>query len=197
MAADAPAPALALTHLQRTILTAYRRGRTHPAWLVTRADFVLAIADGASVRATAARLGATRVTVRKWVRRWTAAAARFAAADRGDDRVAAIERLIRETLADAPRAGAPATFTAEQIARILAVACEVPDDGDRPVSHWTPRELAAEVVTREIVPRISVRSVGRFLDFGGGRTQAAPEPVLADAADRRSGAAGRRDRRGL
>jgi hypothetical protein len=57
----------------------------------------------------------------------------------------------------------PATFTPEQLAKIIAVACEKPSDSERPVSHWTPRELAAEVILRGIVKTISARHVGRFL----------------------------------
>ena len=46
----------------------------------------------------------------------------------------------------------------------MAVACELPEQSDRPITHWTTRELADEVIKREIVPSISVRTVGRFLD---------------------------------
>ena len=42
------------------------------------------------------------------------------------------------------------------------MACETPEKSGRPVSHWTPRKLADEVVKRGIVPSISVRHVGRF-----------------------------------
>jgi len=31
------------------------------------------------------------------------------------------------------------------------------------LSHWTPRELAAEVILRGVVKTISARHVGRFL----------------------------------
>lgn len=47
--------------------------------------------------------------------------------------------------------------------QIMASACEDPQASGRPVSHWTPRELADEAVKRRIVERISPRSVGRFL----------------------------------
>jgi putative transposase len=67
------------------------------------------------------------------------------------------------TLGDEPRSRAPATFTVEQIVAIVAVACEVPEGSGRPISHWTPRELADEVIRRGIVSSISPRSVRRFL----------------------------------
>jgi hypothetical protein len=58
----------------------------------------------------------------------------------------------------------------EQIVQIVAVACEQPESSRRPISHWTPRELAQEVVKRGIVQEISPRSVGRFLKGGNAAT---------------------------
>ena len=67
-------------------------------------------------------------------------------------------------MVDAPRSGRPGDFTPEQIVQIIAIACEDPAAGaERPISHWTPREVADEAVKRKIVARISVRTVGRFL----------------------------------
>ena len=76
---------------------------------------------------------------------------------------------------------AVATFTPEQLCQLMAVACEPPGDSGRPISQWTPRELADEATKRGIVDRISARTVGRFLVSGGGRGQATPQPVLAHA----------------
>ena len=70
---------------------------------------------------------------------------------------------ILEVLSDAPRPGSPGTFTAEQVAAIVAVACESPKLSDRPIHRWTHRELRDEVVKRQIVTGISVAQVGRDL----------------------------------
>ena len=86
-------------------------------------------------------------------------------ADEGSDK--ALTTMIEGALADQPRAGTLATFTAEQIVQIVAVACEDPADSGRPVSHWTPREVAEEVRKRGLIETISTRSVGRFLKSGG------------------------------
>jgi transposase len=67
------------------------------------------------------------------------------------------------TLRDSSRSGRPIIFTAEQVVQIIAMACEVKDDSDSQVSHWTWGDLAAEAVNRKIVTSISVSSVGRFL----------------------------------
>jgi putative transposase len=90
----------------------------------------------------------------------------------------ALPTLIAEVLADAPRPGAPPTFSAEQVVQIIAMACTPPADSGRPVDAWTPRELADEAEKRQIVTSISARSVGRFLKRG--RSQAPSQPLLAE-----------------
>jgi len=137
-------------------------------------------ARGANNEEVGRQVGVTEDTARTWRRRWAdRAEALLAAEAEGDD--TALEAVILGVVADEPRSGAPATFTPEQLCQIMAIACEPPGDSGRPISQWTPRELADEASTRGIVARISARSVGRFLVSGSGRTQAAPEPVLAHA----------------
>jgi hypothetical protein len=74
-----------------------------------------------------------------------------------------LRRAIEQTLGDEPRPGPPGKFTPEQIVQILAVACEPPEKSGRPITHWTIPELVDEVITRGIVPSISVAQVGRYL----------------------------------
>jgi transposase len=72
---------------------------------------------------------------------------------------------IVEFLRDEPRRGAHPIYTPEQICQIVALALENPAErSERPISHWTTRELAHEAQKRKIVPRISARTVGRFLN---------------------------------
>jgi len=59
----------------------------------------------------------------------------------------------------------------------VALACEGPEHWQRPISHWTPRELADEAIKRGMVPSLSPRHVGRFLKSGG--VEAASKSVLA------------------
>jgi putative transposase len=115
----------------------------------------------------AADLGVLADTVGRWRRRWAEAQEQLAAAEEGPG-ASDLNRCITSLLADAPRAGCGGTFTPEQIVEIIAIACERPEeDSQRPVSHWTPREVAEEAVKRKIVSRISIRTVGRFLKSGG------------------------------
>src|SRR5438128_5906709 len=82
---------------------------------------------------------------------------------------------VAERLTDAPRCGAPARFTPEQVCQIIALACERPADSHRPISQWSHRELADEIVRRGIVEWISPRHAGRLLNRG--RPKSAPDQV--------------------
>lgn len=185
----ATAPPITLTAAQRAVLDRLARAGTTPQQVARRAQLVLAAADGTSTGAIARTWGITWRTAQRWRARWHATQEALLAAEAEggarDDR--ALTRIMLDVLADAPRPGAPATFPPEQLCQIRAVACEPPGDSGRPLSQWTPRELADEAVKRQIVARISARTVGRFLVLGGGRTQAPPQPVLAHAPRARSG----------
>ena len=85
--------------------------------------------------------------------------------------------VLLTTVAVSPAADPP-KFSAEQVTQILALACEPPQDSGRPVTHWTPRELAEEAKQRGIVRSISPRQVGRFLKDG--RPATAPQSLLAE-----------------
>jgi transposase-like protein len=130
----------ALEHLMRTHST--------PQQLALRARMIVHAADGVGVRESARELGVWPKTVRYWRKRW---------------RQAADGQSVPERLADAPRSGAPATYTPEQICAVIAMTCEKPSESERPISHWSQREIADEAMRRGLVPSISQRSVGRFL----------------------------------
>ncbi len=168
-----------LSARQRGLLEHLIRRQTSPQRLVRRAKTVLAAADGASNESIATRCGLSRNTVRTWRYRWGAGAAALAVAEGAGDTDKALRLRMEGLLDDAPRAGAPGEFRAEQLAQIISVACESPEDAGRPVSHWTPRELADEVIKRGIVKRISPRTVGRFLKRS--RPQTASVEVLAQS----------------
>ena len=175
-----PAPAaVTVSTAQHAVLTALRRRSSCPQALALRAAIILGAATGARNEPLARRLGCTPKTARKWRGRWLAALPRWLALD---DEPAALAVAIAAALADAPRPGAPATFTAEQIVQIINLACRSPEQLGRPVTAWTPRELADEAIAQGLVATVSPRTVGRFLRCGrryGGRSPATPSPVLA------------------
>jgi hypothetical protein len=73
---------------------------------------------------------------------------------------------VAERLQDAPRPGAKPTFSEEQRCQIAALACEAPQQADRPISQWTGREIADELKVRGIVSEISPRHAARLLKKG-------------------------------
>ena len=139
--------------------------------IAVRARIVLAAAEGKSNSQIVGELQVSRQMVRLWRERWLQL-----------QPIALTELSAEERLADLPRPGAPARISAGQRCQIEALACEKPDDSERPISHWTGREIADEIVKRGIVKQISPRHAGRLLKRG--RSQTASDPLLADQQTR-------------
>lgn len=172
-----PAPAIDLTEKQEELLNRVCRRQTSPQQQVRRAQIILRAAEGQSDKQISELLNIHRITARSWRKRWSEAADEMLEVEkRATDKelLTAIERV----LADAYRSGTPPTFSAEQVVQIIALACEAPAGSQRPVSHWTPREIADEAVKRGLVESISPQSVERFLKGSG--AQAASVSLLAD-----------------
>jgi putative transposase len=51
-----------------------------------------------------------------------------------------------------------------QVTQLYAIACSPPEQYDRPIIHWSARELALEQIKQGIVESISERHVGRLLE---------------------------------
>lgn len=123
--------------------------------IALRARIVLAAAGGLKNKEIAQTYDVTLDTVRLWRNRW------FKLQD-----IALDDLSLADRLADAPRPGAPAMITADQRCRIEALACEKPEGSDRPITHWTAREIADELKKRKIVESISPRHAARLLKRG-------------------------------
>ena len=130
-----------------------------------RARILLLAAQDRSVPAIAAALQICSNTVRKWIKRYTQQPPADPNSDQADPPSDAPESPLSKLplLADAPRSGRPDTFTAEQTCQIIAVACEKPETYERPITHWSARELKDEVIQQGIVPSISERQINRLL----------------------------------
>ena len=57
-----------------------------------------------------------------------------------------LTELTAGRLQDLPRAGKPSAITADQLCQITALACEKPEQSERPISHWSGREIADEIM---------------------------------------------------
>ena len=152
-----------VTQKQKEILESIIRRQTNPQNLVRRARIILIIASGMNNQQAAEDQNLDRKTVRIWRERWLEASPSLLTAETEGVGDKELRALIEAGLSDAPRPGTPATFTPEQIVGLVALACENPKKSGRPISHWTPRELADEVIEREIVVSIAPRHVGRML----------------------------------
>lgn len=150
-----------LSPRQREALNRITRRQLAPQNLLRRVRIVLEAGQGRSNTAIADRLQINRDTVITWRRRYAEA--------QPDLEKTPPDRLggaIESVLADRPRSGAPPTFSAEEVAQIMALACRDPGETGRAVTHWTPTELAEEARKQGIVEAISPRTVGRFLKGG-------------------------------
>jgi putative transposase len=164
--------AVELTDEQRQALQGFIRRHSAPQQLVLRAQMILLAADGQSNTAIAEAHQVTLDTVRTWRERWMLL-----------QPIPLAELGIEDRLSDAPRSGKPPKITAEQVCAIVAMACEAPIQSGRPITHWTQREIADEVIKRRIVDRISPRHAARILKNPGPQT--APGPAVVEFRGRR------------
>lgn len=120
-----------------------------------RAQIVLAASEGKSNRQIVREMKVSIDMVRQWRQRWVDL-----------QPIALADLEIEERLQDLLRPGAPARITLDQVCQIQQMACEKPEESGRPITHWTNREIADEVMKRGIVEQISPRHAARFLKKG-------------------------------
>lgn len=152
MPKTAPKP-LNLNEEEREHLQQLVNRHNTPQQLALRASIILLADERRNHQDIARELGISRDMARLWRNRWLELSQK--------------EVPIVERLQDAERAGAPATFSLEQIVQLFAMACEPPEKYGRPMSEWTAGELADEMVNQGIVESISPRHVGRLLEEAG------------------------------
>ena len=153
-------PVVELTDEERRALEELVRRHKTGQQVADRARIVLLAAEGLNNSAIARQLSLEADTVRLWRQRWLRVSG-----------VALADLPLAARLADAPRPGTPARLRPEQVARIVALACEAPGASGRAISHWSTTELAREIVRRGIVDTISPRHAARLLKRGtSGRT---------------------------
>lgn len=144
---------LILSEAERGELARLVRSHRMGQQVAKRVRMILAAWAGQNNSEIARAEGSNADTVRRWRMRWV-----------GMHNIALTDRSVAERLADGPRPGTPARITAKQVCQIVALECEQPKE--RPISHWTGRELADEIVRRGIVAQISPRHAARLLKKG-------------------------------
>ncbi len=151
-----------ITERQQEVLRKLSTATTAAKRLTQRATVILLAFDGLDNETIGQRVGLERQQVGVWRRRWQNAFDKLVKIECMEP-APALRKAIEEILADEARPGCPGKFTAEQLALILAVACEPPEKSGRPITHWTGQELADEVVQRGIVEAISASQINRYL----------------------------------
>ena len=111
--------------------------------MALRARIILMASSGQSNTAIAEKYEVTSDTVKLWRDRWVKL-----------QDITLDDLSTEDRLRDAPRPGAPSRITADQRCKIEALACEEPENAERPISQWTAREIADEVMNRKIVESI-------------------------------------------
>ena len=160
-------PEIKLTDIERESLEKLVRRHNTPQQIAVRGRIVLAAADGRNNAQIARELGTNVETPRLWRNRWLSLSP-----------ISLDDLSVEERLEDLPRPGAPPQITADQRCRIEAMACEEPEDSGRPISHWSSREIADEIMKRGILDQISPRHAARLLKRL--RSQTPSDTVLVD-----------------
>jgi len=150
-----------ISERQQKLLEEFSKSRTIGKCIAQRATIILLGFAGMWNEAIAVQVGLNRIQVGLWRQRWRDAWEGLCVWE--CTQTHRLREAILDVLSDAPRPGAPATFTAEQVSQIVALACEPPQLSGRPIAHWTLRELRDEAITRKIVTAISVSQIGRIL----------------------------------
>lgn len=146
-------PVIELSEVERYELDGLIRGHSTPQQLVLRARIVRLAAAGYNHSEISRQLGITVDTARLWRARYLSLQP-------------VAELSVSERLEDAPRAGRKARIGAEQVCKLLALACEKPVDSGRAISQWSGSELADEALKRGIVTELSARHASRLLKRG-------------------------------
>jgi len=152
---------------EKNVLDKLVKGHNTGQQIALRSRIVLAADQGKSNSQIVRELEVSMNTVRLWRSRWSLF-----------QPVPLTELTAQERLEDLPRPGCPVRITADQRCQIEKMACEKPEKSGRPISHWTNREIADEIIKQGIVEKISARHAGRLLKRSG--YKATPDPLLAD-----------------
>lgn len=141
-----------LSEEERTGLEQLVRRHNVGQQIALRGRIILAAGQNRTNSGIAAELKVSINTAQRWRNRWAKA-----------QTISYADLSIEDRLQDGPRPGAPSRITADQRCQIEALACEKPEKSGRPISHWTAREIADEIMERKIVESISGRHAARLL----------------------------------
>ena len=141
-----------LSEQEQTALEQLVRRHNIGQQIALRGRIILAAGKEQTNSAIARELKVSINTAQRWRNRFAKA-----------QKISYDDLSLEDRLQDGPRPGAPSRITADQRCKIEALACETPENSERPISQWTAREIADEVMKRKIVDDISARHAARLL----------------------------------
>lgn len=141
-----------LSEQEQTALEQLVRRHNIGQQIALRGRIILAAGKGQTNSAIARELKVSINTAQRWRNRFVKA-----------QKISYDDLSLEDRLQDGPRPGAPSRITADQRCKIESLACETPENSERPISQWTAREIADEVMKRKIVNDISARHAARLL----------------------------------
>ena len=153
---------IVLSEQLSTILNEIVHSRTFGKSIVERAKCILLFSRNTRLICISEQVGISTKTVGQWISRIRASLSALHHVEQKGVRSKLFTAII-DCLTDAPRSGRPRIFSATQVISLISIACEDPEKSDRPVTHWTAKEIVHEAVHREIVCSISESQVRRYL----------------------------------
>jgi putative transposase len=145
-------PAVNLSEAEQQALEKLVKARNTEQQLVPRARIILVASTGLNNEQVARELQVSIDMARQWRNRWLLL-----------QPIPLADLSVADRLCDRYRSGKPSQITADQLCQIEALACEKPEQSERPLSQWSGREIADEIMKRGIVKQISPRHAARLL----------------------------------
>ncbi len=156
-AAAIPALSVLIEEVLKSIANSY----TLPSGLVKRAKIVLLASQGTTNQEISKAVGLHYNRVATWRKRFSQALPTLREVETSTPE--RLETEIRQLLSDKQRSGHPTVFTAEQVMKIVNLACCNPKDYGYEVSQWSLTLLVKEIKKQGIADHISEKTVSRFL----------------------------------
>jgi len=132
-----------------------------PSGLVKRAKIILLASQGTTNQEISKEVGLHYNNVAVWRKRFSQAQPALSEVEANSPDK--LEAEIKQLLSDKQRSGHPTVFTAEQVMKIINLACCKPEDYGYEVSQWSLPLLVKEIERQGIADHISEKTVSRFL----------------------------------
>lgn len=147
---------------EKMLLEKMIRSRTLGKGVQQRAQIVLAAAEKLTNIQIVEKYGIEKHRVARWRSRFCQLHEQWKQLDE-KLRPTMTQTLLLQWFTDRKGRGRKRRITADQRARIIALACEPPSKHGYPNTHWSVRLLAKEAVRQGIVESIAFQTVASFL----------------------------------